>query len=663
MSPAGAQRIGPVFGALMLIMLMASLDQTIVSTALPTIVGDLGGASRLAWVVTAYMLASTVSTPLAGKLGDLFGRKLVLQAALVIFLLGSILCGLAGSMTTLILFRAIQGLGGGALMVSTQAAIGDIVPARDRGRYSGLMGGVFGVSTVIGPLLGGFFVDHLSWNWIFYINVPIGVIAFIVIQAVFAPPAVRVHHTIDYLGIGLLAAGLSSIVLFTSLGGTSYDWTSGLILALIVASPLLLGGFVWVESRAAEPMLPLSLFRNRVFATTSAVGFVIGVGLFGAITYLPLFLQVVKGSSATDSGLQMLPLMAGVLIASIGSGQIISRTGRYRAFPIIGTGVMTVGMLLLSRLDAGTSIPVADVYMFVLGFGLGCVMQVLVLAVQNAVSYEDLGVATAGASLFRSMGGSIGTPVFGAILAGVLSSKLAAEFADVGSATVEGLKNGATPGAIAALPPDIHARYIDAYAASLQPLFLVGAGVSAVAFALSWLIPGVVLRKSVASEGIGDSFAAPKDASSLSELAAKAASLAQRQNRHEVYEELARRAGMSLDPDEIWILARVSELGPATGDVLAERAGADRERLAPVFRGLLEFELITADGSSGNASYALSESGRATVEKLRAARSERITELLADWSPETHPEVRRIIDELSRSLAEQAPGRALAASA
>jgi DNA-binding MarR family transcriptional regulator len=359
----------------------------------------------------------------------------------------------------------------------------------------------------------------------------------------------------------------------------------------------------------------------------------------------------------------MLPLMAGVLIASIGSGQIISRTGRYRVFPILGTGVMTVGMLLLSRLDAGTSIPTADVFMFVLGFGLGCVMQVLVLAVQNAVSYKDLGVATAGASLFRSMGGSIGTPVFGAILTGVLSSKLAAEFADVGSATVDGLKDGAAPGVIDALPPDIHTRYIDAYAASLHPLFLVGAGVSAVAFALSWFIPEVALRKSVASEGIGESFAAPKDASSLKELAAKAASLAQRENRHEVYETLARRAGMSLEPDEIWILARVSELGPATGDELAERAGADRERLAPIFRGLLEHGLITADETSASASYALSESGRATVEKLRAARSERVTELLADWAPETHPEIRRIIDELTRSLAEEAPGRALAVPA
>jgi EmrB/QacA subfamily drug resistance transporter len=661
---ARSQRIAPVFGALMLVMLMASLDQTIVSTALPTIVGDLGGASKLAWVVTAYMLASTVSTPLAGTLGDLFGRKLVLQVALATFLLGSVLCGLAGSMTTLVLFRALQGFGGGALMVSTQAAIGDIVPARDRGRYSGLMGGVFGVSTVLGPLLGGFFVDHLSWHWIFFINVPIGVIAFVVIQAVFAPPAERRKHTIDYLGIGLLAAGLTSIVLFTSLGGTTYDWSSPIIIALIIASPLLLGAFLWVESRAAEPMLPLSLFRNRVFAVTSGVGFVLGVGLFGSITYLPLYLQIVKGSSPTESGLQMLPLMAGVLLASIGSGQIISRTGRYRVFPILGTGVMSIGMLLLSRLEPDTSILTADVYMFVLGFGLGCVMQVLVLAVQNAVGYEDLGVATAGASLFRSMGGSIGTPIFGAILASGLTTHLAAAFTGGGS-PVAGLRDGATPEAIRQLPPDIHARYIEAYVSSLQPLFLVGAGVSLVAFALSWLIPEVPLRKSVASEGIGESFAAPKDASSLHELAAKAASLAQRENRHVVYEELGRRAGVALSPDEMWILHRVDELEPATGDELAARAGHDRERLTPVFRALRENGLIdgVATELAPDTRYSLSERGREVVAALLKARSEQITELLEDWAPETHLEIRRLIADLARSLASEAPARVTALQA
>ena len=363
------QRIGPVFAALMLVMLIASLDQTIVSTALPTIVGDLGGASQLAWVVTAYMLASTITTPLAGKLGDLYGRKIVLQVALVTFMVGSALCGQAHSMNELILFRGLQGLGGGALMVSTQAVIGDIVPPRDRGRYSGLMGSVFGVSTVIGPLLGGFFVDHLSWRWIFYVNLPIGLLAFVVLAAVLHTPSTRERHVIDYLGVALLGGGLSAIVLFTSLGGTSYSWTSPLVIGLMVVGVLLLAAFVWAESRAAEPVLSLDLFRNDVFAYSSAVGFIVGFAMFGSLTYIPVYLQIVKGSSPTESGLQMLPLMGGVLIASISSGLITSRTGRYKVFPIIGTALMTIGMLLLSRLQVDTEIAAADSYMFVLGYG------------------------------------------------------------------------------------------------------------------------------------------------------------------------------------------------------------------------------------------------------------------------------------------------------
>ena len=349
------QRIRPVFGALMLVMLIASLDQTIVSTALPTIVGDLGGASKLAWVVTAYMLASTITTPLAGKLGDLYGRKIVLQVALVVFIVGSALCGQANGMTELIAFRFLQGLGGGALMVSTQAVIGDIVPPRDRGRYCRPVGGVFGVSTVLGPLLGGFFVDHLSWRWIFYVNLPIGLLAFVVLAAVLHTPASRRRHVIDYLGVALLAGGLSSIVLFTSLGGTSYAWTSPLIIGLHDRSACCCwSAFVWAESRAAEPVLSLDLFRNDVFAVPSAVGFIVGFAMFGSLTYIPVYLQIVKGSSPTESGLQMLPLMGGVLIASISSGLITSRTGRYKVFPIIGTALMTIGMLLLSRLQVDT---------------------------------------------------------------------------------------------------------------------------------------------------------------------------------------------------------------------------------------------------------------------------------------------------------------------
>jgi EmrB/QacA subfamily drug resistance transporter len=643
------QRVGPVFAALMLVMLIASLDQTIVSTALPTIVGDLGGSDKLAWVVTAYMLASTVTTPLAGKLGDLYGRKVVLQTALVVFLAGSVLCGLANGMNELILFRGIQGLGGGALMVSTQAVIGDIVTPRERGRYSGLMGGVFGVSTVVGPLLGGFFVDNLSWRWIFYVNVPIGVVAFGVLAAVLRVSVERRQHTIDYLGVALLAAGLSSIVLFTSLGGSSYPWVSPQILGLMAAGVVLLAAFVWAESRAAEPVLPLSLFRNEVFRVASGVGFIVGFAMFGAITFIPLYLQLVKGSTPTESGLQMLPLMAGVLIASIGAGQVTTRTGRYRVFPIVGTGLMTVGLLLLSRLAVDTSIPQAGLYMFMLGLGLGCVMQTLVLAVQNAVDYEQLGVATSGASLFRSMGGSIGTPIFGAILTNRLTENLASALPHLPA----GESTHATPDAIAQLPPAIHDTYVAAYVESLQPVFLAGALVAAVAFGLSWLLRELPLRQTIAgSAPVGDSFARPSDASSLNELQARLATLAQRENQHLLYENLADRAGVELTPQEMWILVRVSRMEAATRRELADSVGEDLEQLRPVFRGLVDRALVEVGGDDR---CSVTADGRAMLDRLASEREAGIARLLEGWQPEQHEDVLAMVRKLAHSLAERAP--------
>src|SRR4051812_630734 len=331
----------------MLVLLLASLDQTIVATALPTIVGDLGGIQHLSWVVTAYLLASTVVGPVYGKLGDLYGRKILLQSAIVIFLIGSVLCGLSQNMAELIAFRAVQGLGGGGLIVTTIAVIGDVIPPRDRGRYQGFFGAVFGVSTVVGPLLGGFFVDNLSWRWIFYINIPVGAVALAVIAVVFHARAEHVRHEIDYLGAVLLAAGLSGIVLFTSLGGTTYGWGSAPIVAMAVGGVVCLALFVLVESRAAEPILPLDLFRNRIFTTSSIIGFIVGLALFGSVTYMPLYLQVVRGHSPTAAGLLMTPMMAGVLVASIGSGQLISRSGRYRRGPPPGAPPPTPGGVLL----------------------------------------------------------------------------------------------------------------------------------------------------------------------------------------------------------------------------------------------------------------------------------------------------------------------------
>ena len=483
-----------IIGALMLGMSLAALDQTIVSTALPTIVGDLRGGSHIAWVITAYLLATTVSTPLWGKLGDQYGRKIFFQASIVIFLVGSVLSGLSTSMVELIAFRAIQGLGSGGLMVGAQAIVGDIVSPRERGRYVGLFGAVFGVASIVGPLLGGVFVDNLTWRWIFYINVPIGIIALIVVASQVPGTLSRVHHTIDYLGTAVLSLAATSFILLTSQGGTTYGWNSAPIWILGVAGVVLVGVFVYVERKAVEPVLPLHLFKLRAFTVTSVVGFIVGFAMFGAITYLPAFYQVVRGVSPTLSGVRLLPLMAGLLIVSIGSGQIISKTGRYRFWPIAGAGLMTLGLYLLSLVGVGTSAVLGALYMLVLGMGIGGVMQVLVIIVQNAVPHNELGVATSGATFFRSIGGSFGTAIFGAIFSNVLVGNLARHLHGVHLPAGFSSAN-ATPALLSHLPAAVHLGFVTGYAESIQTVFIVAVPIAALAFLATWLIPQVELRR------------------------------------------------------------------------------------------------------------------------------------------------------------------------
>jgi EmrB/QacA subfamily drug resistance transporter len=625
-------QINVIFVTIMLGMLLSALDQTIVSTALPTIVGDLGGGGHMSWVVTSYLLAETISTVLAGKFGDLFGRKAIFQVSVAVFIIGSFFCGLAGNMEMLIIARAVQGIGGGGISVTATALIGDVIPLRDRGKYQGALGAVFGVTTVIGPLLGGLFTDHLTWRWAFYVNVPVAIIVIALAARTIPGASTGPRPRIDYLGVLFVALGASGLTLATSWGGTQYAWTSATIIGLFIASIVALAIFVLVELRAEEPILPMRLFGGRVFSTASILSFIVGFAMLGALTFLPSYLQYVAGASATMSGVRTLPMVVGLLITAVLSGNAVGRTGKYKPFPIAGTAVTAIGLYLLSRMNEHTSILMQSLAMLVLGAGLGLVMQILTIVVQNTSSYRDLGSATSGITFFRTLGGSFGASVMGTLFANRQKDVLPAALAQ---AHITDPSIVASPEAVHALPPESRDPIAHAYAQSLHYVFLWSVPVALVGLAMALLLPQVQMRGTTAdaARGPGDGFAMPEGADADTQLETVIGRVLRRRGPEAGALVLA-RSGSTLDMPTAWGLLGVhlrSELleTSTTQDDVEDQLRIPHGVLTSFYDEIIEAGYLRRDRHI----LRLTEAGEAEVALIDQAWLSWLMEQVHDWLP------------------------------